>query len=86
MDETTMIVIDNEGNEVTMEILFTFKDDNYGKEYVLYINPEDEDGEVYVSSYTEEGELLDITDEQEWDMIEEVFNAFILKHDEDLVH
>ncbi len=88
MDEKTMIVIDDQGNEVPMEILFTFHDDTYAKDYVLYINPADESGEVFVSSFTEEGELLDITDTSEWEMVEEVFSAFIVKNEDedDLVH
>ncbi|WP_159638150.1 DUF1292 domain-containing protein [Erysipelothrix anatis] len=81
-DEKTIIVINDDGTEQAMDILFTFEDDTFNKSYVLYINPEDESGEVFVSSYTPEGELESITDEKEWEMIEEVFNAFIIKHEE----
>ena len=49
--------------------------------YVLYIDPNNETGEVLVSSYTEEGTLEDITDEDEWAMIEEVFNTFVIEED-----
>lgn len=88
MEEKTIIVIDNEGNEQTMDILFTFDDDQFNKSYVLYIDPKDETGEVFVSSYTSEGALEAITDEKEWAMIEEVFNTFIIQHDagEDTEH
>lgn len=82
LDEKKIIIIDENENEIEMEILFTFTDDNRGKNYVLYIDPSNETGEVLVSSYSEEGELEDITDEAEWEMIEEVFNAFVIEEED----
>ncbi len=81
LDEKKIIIIDENDNEIEMEILFTFADENRGKNYVLYIDPNNETGEVLVSSYTEEGTLEDITDEDEWAMIEEVFNTFVIEED-----
>lgn len=84
LDEKTIVVIDDNDNEIEMEILFTFNDDTFNRDYVLYVDPKDDSGEVFVSVYTEEGELLEITDENEWAMIEEVFEAFVIQHsDED---
>lgn len=91
MDNDKIIIIDEEGKEVEMEVLFTFQSDQTNKQYVLYFNPEDEQqGNVFVSSYTEDGDLEPITDESEWEMIEEVFNTFVSeqtdhdhKHDHD---
>ncbi len=85
MNENTLVVISDDGTEKTMEILFTFKDETYKKDYVLYVDPQDETGEVFVSSYTVEGELNNIEDPKEWDMIEEVFSAFVIKHEEEAV-
>ena len=45
--------------------------------YVFYINPADQTGQVYVSNYTEEGRLFPVEDEAEWQQLEEVFNSFI---------
>lgn len=81
LDEKKIIIVDENDNEIEMEILFTFADENRGKNYVLYIDPNNETGEVLVSSYTEEGTLEDITDEDEWAMIEEVFNTFVIEED-----
>lgn len=78
-DEKTMIIIDDEGKEKEMEILFTFEDK---KQYVLYMDPLDETGEVFVSSYNEEGELLDIESDEEWEVIEAVFEGFMGQLDE----
>lgn len=92
LDERTLIVIDEQGVEHAMEILFTFHDDSRNKDYVLYIDPEDMEGEVFVSRFTDDGFLEDIEDDTEWEMIEEVFNAFVFQnedeeeHDEETLH
>lgn len=76
-DNTRLIVVDDNGKEIEMEILFTFENDTKTKQYVLYTNPEDEEGEVYASAYDEEGHLFPVEDEKEWAMIEEVFGAYV---------
>lgn len=81
MEEKTLIVIAEDGTEKEMDILFTFADETFKKEYVLYVDPLDESGDVFVSSYTDEGELNSIEDPKEWELIEEVFSAFIVKHE-----
>lgn len=80
--EDLLILIDDEGNETEMEILFTIENEEYGKQYVYYVDPKDDSGQVFVSHYTEDGQLFDIEDEKEWAMIEEVFSAFVIKHEE----
>ena len=76
-DSTRLIVIDDSGKEIEMEIIFTFENDDKTKQYVLYTNPEDENGEVFASLYDDEGHLFPVEDENEWQMIEEVFGAYI---------
>ena len=83
MEENKLVVISEDGTETEMEILFTFKDDQFSKEYVLYVDPLDETGEVFVSAYDENGSLNDITDEKEWEMVEEVFSAFLITHEDE---
>jgi len=83
-----LTVIDEEGQEIECEILFTFDSAEYQKDYVVYMPIGDayvdEDGypEIHVSSYTthEDGEgggLEPIEDEAEWEMVEEVVASFI---------
>ena len=83
MLENKIIVVNDSGEGIAREILFTFESDDYARQYVLYIDPEDESGEVFASAYTEEGELIEINDDKEWEMIEEVFEAFVIKTEED---
>lgn len=79
---------DEEGNEELFEILLTIDgQEQFGKNYVLLAPtgiPEDEEGEVELLaySYIEDengggGKLNEITTDAEWDMVEEVFNAFM---------
>jgi len=93
LEENHLTVIDENGQEILCEILFTFDSEEYGKDYVVY-SPlaaefEDEDGlrDVHVSSYMpaedgEGGSLEPIEDEQEWAMVEEVVNTFLEDEDE----
>ena len=90
----TLTVIDEQGNELEFEILFTFNSPEYNKNYVVYMSTDeadlDEDGypEIHVSSYTvnEDGEgggLEPIEDEDEWDMVEEIVASFIDEMEEE---
>lgn len=93
MEMNTLTVIDENGQELEFEILFTFDSPEYNKNYVVYMSTDeddlDEDGypEIHVSSYTvnEDGEgggLESIEDEAEWDMVEEVVSSFIEEMEE----
>ena len=50
MEENQLVVINDDGTEIVMEILFTFDNEEYDKQYVLYVDPNDESGQVFVSS------------------------------------
>ena len=76
MDNNKMFIIDDNGNEIEVEILFTFENEEYGKKYVLYQDPNGDDEEVFVSSYDDEGNLESVEAEDELAMIEEVLGAF----------
>ena len=52
LDSSSLYVNDENGNEKRMEILFTFEDEDHGKKYVVFLDPEEEEGEVYASALT----------------------------------
>lgn len=81
LDSNTLYVKDENGKEVEMEILFTFANDETSKQYVVFVDPKDEDGEVFASCYDDDGNLLPIETDEEWEMVEEVLGAF---NEEDL--
>lgn len=94
LDDNKLIVLDDKGNEVEMEVLFTFDADENdprfcGKSYVLFYNPKEETPTVlayrYNSQNEQSGDLEPIPEEniEEWEMIEEVYNAFIEDEEEE---
>lgn len=77
MESNKITIIEEDGTQKEMEILFTFDDESRNKSYVLFTDPQDEDGEVFSCSYDEDGEMIPVDDPEEWAMIEEVFGAFV---------
>ena len=77
LETNTMFVTDESGNEKEMEILFTFEDEEKGRKYVVFADPEDEGEEVFASAYDDEGNLMPVETDEEWQMIEEVIGAFV---------
>ncbi|RDI44086.1 DUF1292 domain-containing protein [Falsibacillus pallidus] len=85
--EKNITVIDENGNEMLCEVLFTFDSDEFGKSYVLYypIGAEEDDEdeiEIHASAFVpgeegQDGELKPIETEEEWDMIEEMLGTFL---------
>ena len=74
MDLDTLIIEDN-GKEVERKIEFTFESEDYGKKYVFYYDPAD-DETILCASYDDEGNLYEIEDPEEWKMVQEVFEVF----------
>ena len=60
-NERQMVVTDNEERKAS---------------YVFFYDTEDKDEEVIVMRYLESGELEPIEDDEEYDEVEEVFNAW----------
>lgn len=75
-NEKQMVVTDNEGKEHLMQILFTYDNEERSTSYVFFYDTEDKDEEVVVMRYLESGELEPIEDDEEYDEVEEVFNAW----------
>ncbi|MBU8786909.1 MULTISPECIES: DUF1292 domain-containing protein [Bacillus] len=89
--EKNITIVDDKGNEQLCEVLFTFDSDKFDKSYVLYYPIEaqdDEEIEIHASSFIpnengEDGELMPIETEEEWDMIEETLNTFLADEEEE---
>ena len=75
-NENQMVVTDNEGKEHLMNILFTYENEERKASYVFFYDSEDPNEEVVVMRYLESGELEPIEDDEEYDEVEEVFNAW----------
>ena len=81
IDDKQMTIRDDQGNEHLVEILVTYEHDERKKKYVFFYekdNPE----EVIAMEYTDDGELLEIESDEEYEEVEEVFNTFMEEHPE----
>ena len=81
IENNTMMITDDAGNEHEVEILLTFENDDKTKKYVLFTDPNDEEGNVYAYSYNEDGSMDEVIDAEEWEMCQEVLGAFISEDD-----
>lgn len=77
LDSNSLYVKDENGNEKRMTILFTFDNEVTKKQYVVFQDSEQDEDEVYASAYDENGQLLPIETDEEWEMVEEVINTFV---------
>ncbi|NLM32239.1 MAG: DUF1292 domain-containing protein [Acholeplasmataceae bacterium] len=83
MDKEHLTFIDEDGNEILCEILFTFDSEMFKKSYVLFypVSENEEDNiEVMAASYVPgkdgDGELFPIETDEEWELIERVLKQY----------
>lgn len=80
-EKNTFTVMDENGKEVTCEVLFTFDSEETKKNYIVYTdNTTDEEGNVrvYASVFdpaSETTELKPIETEREWKIIETILES-----------
>lgn len=81
MKKNTFSMLDENGNEIIYDVLFTFESEETNKNYIVYTdNTKDESGnvEVYASIYNPEdphSKLEAIETEKEWKVIETILNT-----------
>ena len=73
--DNQMVIIDSEGKEHLVEILFEYENPERNTNYVLFFELDNPD-EVMAMKYTDEGELIYIEDDDEFSEVLEVFDAF----------
>lgn len=80
-EKNTFTIMDEKGNEVTCEVLFTFDSEETKKSYIVYTdNTTDNNGNVrvYASIYnpnSENKELKPIESEREWKIVETILDS-----------
>lgn len=91
-EEQYITLINENGDEELFEILFTFDSEEFDKSYVLCypVGDVDDEEEVMVHAYaytpTEDGSigvLEPVMTDEEWDIIEEVYNTFTMDEEEE---
>lgn len=85
--ENVFTIVNDNGEEVKCEILFTYEDEKTKKNYMAYTdNTVDEQGntKVYASIFNPEEEnpvLLPIETEEEWKLIEGILSSLASEDD-----
>lgn len=80
LKENQMVVVDGDGNEHLVEILFTYKSPRTEKEFVLFYETNNEE-EVFIMEVKDDQTLADVEDEEDLKEAEEIFEAFNNKND-----
>lgn len=89
--EAELIYIpDEDGNEEEFEVIMKFDMDDSDARYMMVVpvaeGDDSEYDEVYAFRYEEDGDelkLFTIESDEEWEMVEETFNALLSEHGED---
>jgi uncharacterized protein YrzB (UPF0473 family) len=84
--DDTLIITDEQGNDLEAVIIMTFESEEFGKSYLVYQLKDDETGEYFAASFNpedgDEGNLNPIETDDEWDLIEEVLESFLEDEEE----
>jgi uncharacterized protein YrzB (UPF0473 family) len=87
LDDNTLIITDELGQEMEAIIIMTFDSEEFGKSYLVYQLKDDETGEYFAASFNpedgEEGNLIPIETDEEWDYVEEVLESFLEDEEEE---
>lgn len=81
MKKNTFSMLDENGNEIVYDVLFTFESEETNKNYIVYTdNSRDENGnvQVYASTYEPndpKGKLEAIETDKEWKVIETILDT-----------
>jgi Protein of unknown function (DUF1292). len=75
LETNELVIKDDEGKEYLLKILFTYHNPERNTDYVFAYDQADEDS-VYIMKYGDNDEVLEVTDEEELEEAQEVFDAF----------
>ncbi|MFA6667536.1 MAG: DUF1292 domain-containing protein [Bacilli bacterium] len=75
LDENEVVLKDDDGNEYLLKILFTYHNPERNTDYVFAYDSSDPDT-VYIMKYGENDEVIEVTDSDELEEAQEVFDAY----------
>ena len=75
LNENEVVLKDEDGCEYLLKILFTYHNPQRNSDYVFAYDANDEDS-VYVLKYGPNNEVLEVTDPDEFEEAQEVFDAY----------
>lgn len=87
LKDNQLLLVDDEGNEIVCNIIFTFESEATNKKYVIFQAENDDTDEIGAASYIEteggQGTLEPIETEEEWELIQDAVNSFIEESEEE---
>jgi len=86
MEDKSLFIQDEEGNEVEYEIILTFTNPDTDIKYVVYKELGDTDDVLaarYEESSDHDGSLSEIETEEEFEMIQDLLDSFYNEEDEE---
>ena len=75
LNENEVVLKDDDGNDYLLKILFTYHNPQRDADYVFAYDSSDPDT-VYILKYGDNDEVLEVTDEEEFEEAQEVFDAY----------
>ena len=77
--ENVIVIETDDGKQIEFRVLFTYHSENYNKDYV-YIYEDKNPDNLLVYSYDEEHNIYEIEDDEEFEELEEVLQAYEDEH------
>ena len=90
MNEDAKLILEMDGGDVEAEVLFTCNLEETGKNYVVFVAPNPQTGKKEISAcvYNEaddfNGSLSPVETDEEWNVLDEYFRAFVEENDLDV--
>lgn len=84
MDDRTLTITTDNGEEILCEILFTTHSNEFNKDYVVFVEKgtNNASAAIYTPTDNGEGTLTQITSEEEWNMLEELLDDYYNNQEE----
>lgn len=78
MEDRTLTITTDNGEEILCEILFTTHSAEFNKDYVVFVEKgtNTASAAIYNASDNGEGTLTQITSDEEWEMLEELLDDY----------
>lgn len=83
MEDRTLTITTDSGEEILCEILFTTHSNEFNKDYVVFVEKgtENASAAIYFPSEAGEGKLEQIQSEEEWKMLEELLDEYATRQE-----
>lgn len=85
MEDRTLTIITDNGEEILCEILFTYYSEEFKKNYVVFVEQGTDNASAaiyYPNEDGKDGKLDQIKSDEEWELLEDLLEQYVSKQDE----